>query len=296
MERISEGKNAQGQDFLERGRNYLARRATTIKELNAMEELYGSRMTSSKVMRIIFKYELAVCGMSYFLYQNLIATFMYGFAGAIYVYMVIIKQDVESRYRQRGLFERNKFINFITQSMTAKNAQMLPVLMKLVNKLEGEFKDDVQHLVAVLCTNSTSEEKNSAFAELSEKYRKDIYFCLFLDQVQTVYLENTYHIETFREFQRSHNLILIKQKEYQRIKDRYRHWFFLTLIGAFGLLVLTAYATGIFNGNGMNFEMFTQVYATSLIGRIVSTFYMVAMAIVVNIFFRNYYDDNITEM
>lgn len=296
MERNPERQNAQRQAVLKGAIIIAKRKRTTIKELNAMEELYGSRMTPSKVFRIIGSYEIVICGCAYFLYQSLPITFMYAFAGALFVYGAVVKKDIENRYRSRGLFERNKFINFITQSMTTKGAQILPVLTKSINKLNGEFKDDIQHLVAVLCTNSTDEEKRDAFAELNDKYEQDIYFCLFLDQVQTVYWESTYHVETFREFQNSHNLILMKQKEYKRTKNVYRHWTFMTVLGSMGLIVATAFMTGVLAGKGFGLTLFSTVYAHSLIGRICSTMYMFGLSFIMVRFFNCYYDDDIMEL
>lgn len=272
------------------------RKRITIKELNAMEELYGSRMTPSKVFRIIGSYEIVICGCAYFLYQSLLITLMYAFAGALFVYGIVIKKDVENRYKSRGFFERNKFVNVITQSMTTKDAQILPVLTKSIDKLNGEFKDDIQHLVAVLCTNSTDDEKREAFVELDKKYENDIYFCLFLDQVQTVYWESTYHIETFREFQNSHNLILMKQKEYKRTKNVCRHWTFMTVLGSIGLIVATAFMTGVLSGKGFNLELFSTVYAHNLIGRICSTIYMFGLSLIMIRFFNCYYDDDIMKL
>ena len=262
----------------------------TIADMNAKEELYGGRLTKARVLRILAGYEIGIAGFAALLYgpvmQHLWCILIWMLIVAFYIYRRLLPRKIESDYQRRSELERNRFINVVTQGMSTKNANIISVLRNATKKAEGEFRDDLSALLAVLVSAPSYKEQHEAFERIQKKYASDIYFTLFMEQVETVVHESIYHIETFRTFEDSHNKLLLKEKEFiQKKKGVQTIMFFMCGVAAF-----TAGACLMAQG----YKEYLKVYALNPIGMGISTFYLFVFCLIIASFYRNFYDDTIT--
>lgn len=260
----------------------------SIKTMDAKEQLYGGRLTTSRVFRIIAGYEMGVIAFTYILYgPNGIWPWMIGWMAlaAWYIYKKLLPRKIESDYQRRAENQRNRFINYVTQSMTTKDASIIAALRNAVTKADGEFKDDLEALIAVMLSAQSWDESHAAFVHLQQKYDSDIYFTLFMEQVETVFHEDQYHIETFNTFKDSHNTVLTKEKEFIQKKREVKKN--MIVMSGIGLLTnaICLMAPG--------YTKYLNWYANATAGKIVSTLYMIAIALIINGFFKRFYDDDV---
>lgn len=266
-------------------------RRKTIVEMNAKEELYGGRMTTARVLRMLMGWEIGIAIFAITLYgpvvQHAWCVLVWMLIVAIYIYNVLIPRKIEADYQMRSEQERNRFINIVTQGMSTKNANILAVLRRATNKAEGEFKDDLNALVAVLVSAPDYKEQHQAFEDIIHKYSSDIYFGLFMEQVETVYHESIYHIETFQTFEDSHNKLLLKQKEFMAKKhDVQQIMFTMCGIAEFTIAATTIGAEG--------YKTYLSMYALSKAGMVVSTVYLIVLCLIVSSFYKHFYDNTVT--
>lgn len=266
------------------------RRLKSITELNAIEQLYGSTLTPARIMRMISTFEIITIAFSYLLYMSIPITIVWVLLTALGVYAAIIPRHVQNDYYNKAMNERNKFINLITQGLSTKNANVLNVLTRNIDNLSGEFGNDMRVLTARLLSETEDEQKRKAFKEVSDKYHDDIYFDLFIEQLETAYYETQYNIETFETFKESHNTVLSKMREFQAVKKVHQKQLFVVTGIVWVLLAITAWSVL------RSFDRYMLSYAHSIAGYIASTLFFIAMFIVYNKFYRMYYDDEVTSI
>lgn len=256
--------------------------------MNAKEELYGSHLSTARVARIILTYEIGVGAFTYVLYspKNLLWIVGWMIASAIYVYRVILPRGINANYSRHAETERNRFLNIVTQGMTSKNANIVNVLENASKKAEGEFKLDLEQLLATLLQASSQEVQHQAFLNIEHKYSDDIYFGLFMEQVETVYYESQYHPETFKTFEMSHNTLLSREREFIRRKKARQAQLLMMSVISLAVVAICLYSNG--------YSQFIKIYATKPTGYAVSTVYLLIMAFIYNGFYKRYYDDNVT--
>lgn len=259
----------------------------SIKDMDAKEQLYGSRLTKGRAARIIMGYEIGVIVFTYILYgpNNLLWMAGWMAVAALYIVRRLLPRKVESDYQRRGENQRNRFVNYVTQSMTTTNANITNALKDASKKLDGEFRLELESLIAVMMSSQSFDETHKAFKKIQHKYEHDIYFVLFMEQVETVYHESVYHIETFNTFKDSHNTVLMKEKEFIQKKAQIQK----NMVTMLGISCFTNAVCLMASG----YDKYLKVYANSIGGIVVSTIYMVALALIVNGFYKRFYDDDV---
>lgn len=264
----------------------MAKNKMTIVQMNAVEELYGYNLTKQKVARFMLSYEVGTLAFTVLLYERWWITLIWMVLVGLYVYKSLLPKQVMANYKRRALTERNRFINMVTQGMATKNANIVAVLRRAKEKVKGEFADDLSILIATLVSEDNYEAKHQAFKNLSDKYKEDIYFVLFLEQIETVYHEDQYHIETFQTFKDSHNRLLMKQKTFIRKKKEVQTSMMSMLGLSFVMLAIMLMSNGI--------DKYISIYAHALGGTITSTIYLLVIGFIIHSFYKKYYDDEVT--
>lgn len=266
----------------------MAKQRANLKTMDAKEQLYGFRLTRSRVIRIILGYEIGVFLFAYILYGPNNPWWIVGWMAlaALYIYKKMLPRKIEADYQRRAEVQRNRFINIVTQGMTTKHANIVAVLRRASTKADGEFKRDLMALIAVIMSADNYKELHAAFVKLQKKYEYDIYFTLFMEQVETVVHESIYHIETFKTFKNSSNTILMKEKEFIQKKKQVQK----NMIVMAGISCFTNAICLMMPG----YQKYLTVYADTMGGIIVSTVYLVAIATIINGFYKRFYDDNVT--
>ena len=92
-------------------------------------------------------------------------------------------------------------------------------------------------------------------------------------------------IETFNTFKESHNTVLTKEKEFiQKKRDVQHNMVVMCSISCFANAVCLMTP---------GYDTYLSVYANTIHGAIVSTIYMIALAIIINSFYKRFYDDDV---
>lgn len=265
----------------------MAKKGMSIKEMDAMEQLYGSRLTKGRVFRIIAGYEIGVILFTYILYgpNRPWWIFSWMIVAAWYIKAKLLPRKIENDYQRRAENQRNRFINYVTQSMTTTGTNIIEAIRNAANKADGEFKSDLESLIAIMLSAQSFDESHAAFVKIQKKYSSDIYFTLFMEQVETVFHESIYHIETFNTFKDSHNTVLTKEKEFIQKKRDVQH----NMITMCGISCFTNAVCLMAPG----YDKYLSVYANTIPGAVVSTIYMIALAIIINGFYKRFYDDDV---
>lgn len=259
-----------------------------IQDLQAKEEAYGHRLTKAGIARIVLAYALTVLAYAYLLYMRwwiALIAFAIGFA---FTYRSVLPKEIAVRYYRRGLEQRNRCINVITQSMTNPENTLTYSLQIAADRLDGEFKQDIEKLLASLLTGSTNDEVHGAFKLLTDKYRDDVIFTQFFEQLETTKFDGKINVETFRNLKNYHNQMFDKQQEYiNKRNERKTEVFALTAI-VFGVCATLAFSNGLSN--------YIHVYAHTFVGLVCSTAFMLLYFFILSRFFQYYYDESITTL
>lgn len=257
-----------------------------IADLQAKEEAYGYRLTKSKIAGIILPYSLSIGAFAYILYSNLIIALILVAISAITVYLKIVPQEIQVQYYRRGLQQRNRCLNIITQSMTSPENTVYESMKQAAIRMNGEFKQDLQEVIAVMVTSEDDEPVHQAFNKIEEKYADDVVFTQYFEQLETAQFEGNLSPEIFQDLSNYHNQTYEKQQAYiaQR-KKRKKEVFTITAI-VFGLCVTLAVSNG--------YDNYRTTFSYSIIGIIASSIFMVVYIFVLMKFFKAYYDESIT--
>lgn len=260
----------------------------SIAAMNARAQLYGHTMTKSRVFRMMFIYEVATVVTCAILYgfNHLIWAVGWMIIVAIIVYKKVIPQQVEANYQTRSEIERNKFINITTQSLAGDSVNLLSVLRRSSAKLTGEFREDMESLIATMSSSPSRSEVHQQFMRIEDKYSDDIYFCLFIEQIETVFYETQYHIETFEVFKDSHNTIMQKEKTFSAQKRDYMMQGVMMFILGQVLNATTLYSSG--------YDKFLSAYANTIAAPIINGIYIIGILMTANTFIKRFFDDDVT--
>lgn len=261
-----------------------------MEMLNAREELYGHKLTKSRVLRTILMYELIVFAYAFATYsiKNWIFILIWLALAAVYIYTYIIPRQIEFNYEARSEAERNRFINIITQGMTSNTADIIKVLKMATDKANGEFKLDMQGLVATIMSANTYKAQHLAFKKVLNKYRNDYYFCRFMEEVETNVHESKYQMATYQAFKDHHNLTMTKEKEFEAKKKLIQQKMILMLVMVLIVACVALYSNG--------YKVFITVYATTVPGIICSTLFLMYVFTFAHLFFKRKFDTSVTSL
>lgn len=264
------------------------KKRTSLADMNARETLYGSPLTTSRIIQGVMGFEILTIAFSLALYWYWWLTLILC-ALIFWWYMKwLLPKQVQQRYVQRGFNERNRFVNIMTQGLTNPNANILSLLRSSIDKLHGEFQEEILELTTVLMASMDRKTQHEAFTRLIQRYPDDFYFGLFMEQVETVVYESQYHIETFQTFKDSHNQIALKTKQFIAKKNEIKHNF-IVMHGISFLLIMSILISG-------GWAKAVRLYDHSPIGWVISTVYLSLLLFMEMYFYKRYYDDSVTTL
>lgn len=260
----------------------------TIQELDAIEELYGGRFTKSKLWRLLSMYSIIPLAFGMLLYRNIFYTGIWVIITCIYVFVKVIPGCVKSEYNMKAHNERNRVINVITQALTSGNPSVKHGIKMAVDNTNGELHHDMNTLYAKLLGDATPEATHKAFLDLRKKYADDIYFGLFLEQLEVGLGKAHPDTRTLIVFRDSHNAEFGNVKKF-RARKRDQLKMVVTMLGmSFGTCVLAAVA--------FTYSKFVKLYNHSLAGFIITTCFMTVLFMILNHFVNLYQDDSINSI
>ncbi|PHE61156.1 hypothetical protein COF68_17825 [Bacillus toyonensis] len=256
-------------------------------EINAIKVAYGKPLERKDYLRYGLIPGLIAGGFSFILLYYWWVSLIIGFIGVLYGLKVLMPKNIQRVYERLSFNERNKFVNNMTQILTNDSNTLLLALGRASNRAGGELKKDLKVLQAKLM-GADHEQVLHAFKELSNKYRDDIIFVQYIEQIETAALEGRTNVDTLKDIKSYHNEMKEKKEDYQRQKDG--HLKDLKMLC--GLVVFFIIVIAI----SFSFDTFLQAFARHPIGWGTSAIYMLLMAFFSKSFATYYFDDSILEV
>ncbi|KGX85189.1 hypothetical protein [Pontibacillus litoralis] len=259
----------------------------TLDEVNALRIAYGDPLQKREIVSALFIPFLIAAVFTFSLFYYWWLSVIAGGIAMFYAYAKILPQDTRRSYEITAFRERNKFVNNITQMLTNEERTVLDCLKVVTERAQGEFKDDLLMLQASIM-EANNKEKQTAFQVISDKYKGDVIFDLFIEQLATATIEGRFSIDTLKDIKSYHNEVKKRQDDFlQKKKKEAFHFKFIIGIGLVLIMAITF---------SFGWEQFIGVYARSLIGWITSSLYLVLITGYFLSFRKHYIDDDIMEV
>ncbi|MFJ1106842.1 hypothetical protein [Bacillus albus] len=256
-------------------------------EINAIKVAYGKPLERKDYLRYGLIPGLIVGGFSFIMLYYWWVSLIIGFIGVLYGLKVLMPKNIQRVYERTSFNERNKFVNNMTQILTNDSNTLLTALGRASDRAEGELKKDLKVLQAKLM-GADHEQVLHAFKELSNKYRDDIIFVQYLEQIETAALEGRTNVDTLKDIKSYHNEMKEKKEDYQRKKDGHLKDMKMLCGLVIFFIIIIAFS--------FSFDTFIDAFARHPIGWITSAIYMLLMFLFFKSFATYYFDDSILEV
>lgn len=185
-----------------------------VDELNAYKVAYGKPLKTKDYVYYVGMPSLIFIGFSFILLYYWWLSLIMSVFGAMYGIKVFLPKSIEKAYKAQSFAQRNKFVNNMTQILTDEGKTVTRALATANSRTDGEFQEDITQLQARLIGADNNQIKN-AFKSLSEKYKDDVIFIQYVEQLETAMLEGRANIDTLKDIKTYHNDMKKKQTEYE---------------------------------------------------------------------------------
>ena len=255
-------------------------------ELQALRTAYGKPLTSIDYLKYTGLPAILFGFVSYYLsYVWWIAT-IFGIIGVFFGLRVLLPKTVNRSYEIESFNQRNRLLNLMTQQMSDRSKIPKQILERVVGRLDGELKSDFFPITARIANGATSKEISEMFNAIQHKYKEDIIFSQYLEQVETNFTTGLDNLSSLKDMNGYHNDIRKQRDLYlgfkgKRMKDNYT-----LIIMSLSLITALQFATG-------NNEMYVNAFAKSSIGIGISIAYTLIIVFIAHKFQKIYFDDNI---
>ncbi|MCK1995459.1 hypothetical protein MPH61_23335 [Peribacillus muralis] len=259
----------------------------TLDEINALRIAYGDPLQKRElVSSLLIPFSVGAIftfALFYYWWLAIIA----GLVALIYAYKIMLPQNAKRAYEVNSFRERNNFVNNITQMLTNQERTVIDALKTVTERAHGEFKEDLLVLRASLLDANAKEQQN-AFQVISHKYKNDVIFDLFVEQLATASVEGRFSMETLKDIKTYHNQVKKRQDDFmaQKQKEAYNFKFIVTI----GLVLIMAITFS------FGWDKFLNTYARNPVGWLTSSVYLFIISGYFVAFRNKLVDDNIMEV
>lgn len=259
----------------------------TIQDLSAYETAYGHQLSAGQRYRKILPYVVSITAFVTVLYVSVPLSVVAFLLSSLLCWGAVLSNETYVSYVRSAYTERNRALNLMSQALGGDNATLFMVLKQTVPSLRGELKQEFKLLQGLVARSASREEIHDWFQNEISKYRDDIVFGQFLEQLETMNLEGIYSSSTFLELTHYHNDLFNKQMEYIRKREQAKREVFTIVIVTFGLICTIAVVV-------QGWSTWIKTYAHSPAGMISSTLFLIIYGIIIRNFLRYYYDESLT--
>lgn len=263
------------------------KRIMSIDEINAYQIAYGKPIQRKELLTSILKPFMVCFFLTFLLFWIWWVALIGGLIGMLYGYAVLIPQSVKRVYEEKAFRERNNFINYMTQILTNNDRTIVQAIQKVRKRASGEFQEDLSRLEAVLMDANESETV-AAFKELEKKYKKDVVFTLYLEQLTTALINGRTNVDSIKNIKHYHNQIKEKQAEFLNAKQGKANDFKFMAKVSFFFIVAIIWSFGL--------KTFIEVYAHYPIGWASSILFLIILGTIYHSFVKRMGDDSIMEV
>lgn len=260
----------------------------TLDELNAYKRAYGKPIERKELLMSLIKPFTVVFVFSFAMFYYWWLSLILGVVAMFYGYRVMMPQSIKRVYEENAFKERHMFINNLTQILTNSEKTMLQALETVTKRANGEFKNDLFTLQAALKKGASNKEIQAAFERFGQKYKHDVIFDLYVEQLATATIEGRTNIDTIKDIKSLHNELKQEQDKFLQKKKRATYEFrFISIIS----LVLIGAITFSFG-----LTQWINVYAHQVPGWIASSIYLALLGGFFHSYLKRLGDDNVMEV
>lgn len=261
----------------------------SAEEIQALRNAYDKPLTAKNYIVFAAAPALLFGGLlfyfTYVWWLGLIAAAI----GAFYGLRVWLPKAVKRDYDIKSFNERNRLLNLLTQQMSDQTKIPKQILERVVSRLDGELRKDFFPITARIANGATTSEINEMFNAIEKKYKDDIIFSQYLEQIETNFTMGIDNITSLKDMNGYHN-DLRKQRDLffgyksKRLKDCF------ALI-SLSVILITALQFGM-----GNHKTYMEGFANVITGRGVSIVYTLICFGLTRKFEKIYFDDEIMEV
>lgn len=258
-----------------------------VDELNAYKIAYGNPLNGKDYSKYIGLPALGFGILSFVLLYTWWISLICTFFGALYGAKVFMPMTLKKRYDQEAFMQRNKFINNTTQSLSDKNTTVKEAIKIAMYHANGKFEDHLMQFYALIHDGS-KEDVYQAVTEITEEYRHDIVFNMYMKQIETGIIQGKQDLKAFKDVAQFHEFVKNGREEFALKKMRH-------LSGMKQVCSIMFMAILVLN-NFPSFQEYLTVFARAPIGMISAFFFLLWFSINLKNFFNEYFDDEIMEV
>lgn len=265
-----------------------------IKDLVALDNAYGRKLNTKRIFKICAAPSIYMTVMFTMFTLNpfyAIAGFILGF---MYGYNYMLPREVEAEYKMNGYEERNRTLNLLTQSLMDPNKTIIKSIQVCKSRANGEFQKDLSVLEAIITNHSSTREVKQAFKRLIDKYKEDVVFGLYMEQLESAIYDgrNDNSTDIFKNIKNQHNQFFNEYRGFAADRDKAKgeNYFMLNAVLALGIAVSAAAI------NMSGFALYDKIFFTGLTGLVTGFIFIIVTILVQTSFFKKYYSDSVSSI
>lgn len=262
----------------------------TIQDLNAYATAYGRPIGRKEYLSNMVApgFILAVLGMLTMKWYVSFALFIVGY---IYGRRVLLPNAIHRSYYLASMNERGRYMNVTSQIASNEDKSMIQVLRDSANRLnqEGELYQELTRLNSLIgMTDINPVSIRPLFQKLITKYKDDINFSLFLEQLETGLLNGNNQASTLVEIERHHTETRVATETFLKMKSQRLNDLKMSVAASWLIVGVFIMTIGI--------SEYTRLMDKYIIGQICNGLFILANLLMFNRFNRFYWDDDITSI
>lgn len=261
----------------------------SAEEIRALRNAYDKPLTAKNYIVFAAAPALLFGGLLFYLtyvwWLGLIAAAI----GVAYGLRIWLPKAVKRTYNIKSFNERNRLLNLLTQQMSDQTKIPKQILERVVSRLDGELRKDFFPITARIANGATNSEINEMFDVVEKKYKDDIIFSQYLEQIETNFTTGIDNLSSLKDMNGYHN-------DLRKQRDLFLGYKAKRLKDCFSLIILSVLLVSALQFGMGNHETYMKGFADVTIGRSVSVVYTLIFFGLTRKFEKIYFDDEIMEV
>lgn len=261
----------------------------SAEEIRALRNAYDKPLTAKNYIVFAAAPALLFGGLLFYLtyvwWLGLIAAAI----GVAYGLRIWLPKAVKRTYNIKSFNERNRLLNLLTQQMSDQTKIPKQILERVVSRLDGELRKDFFPITARIANGATNSEINEMFDVVEKKYKDDIIFSQYLEQIETNFTTGIDNLSSLKDMNGYHN-------DLRKQRDLFLGYKAKRLKDCFSLIILSILLVSALQFGMGNHDTYMKGFADVTIGRSVSVVYTLIFFGLTRKFEKIYFDDEIMEV
>lgn len=216
---------------------------------------------------------------------QIVTALVLGLFGFLFGRFKLYPSVIERGYRYRQYDEKNRFVNGLTQLLTSDSRSVYDCLVTTQNRAGGQFGKDLERFTYAL-RDADVDKTVIVFNEFTARYRDDLIFVQFMDQIRITYTEGRNNLVTIQQLKDWHGQVKTKQAEFLSRKNDVVLMFKVYYGLSLGLILFLHTVP-------MPWQMYAATFGGTFVGIGVAILYVLTNYPVIKKLTDTYFDDNV---